>query len=140
MFLIAPFQKFTETFFEKNLQNNSQNNKLSLLYCSSWNQLFIKLYWLQAIYKAGPYLKLIKDHFSYTGCPKNQNGLILMQKLRYKDIVKILGPLRSFSFLVWCINGTLFRKWIDQANKRSFQPYKVSKKSKWSYFGEKNEI
>ena len=140
MFLIALFQKFTKTFFFKSLEKQPKHEIILKLNCSSWDQLFIKLYWLQAIYKAGPYLKLIKDHFSHTGCPKNQNGLILMQKLRYKDIVKILGPLRSFSFLVWCIYGALFRKWIDQANKRSFQPYKLSKKSKWSYFGEKIEI
>ena len=69
MFLIALFQKFTKTFLKKKLQKNSQNIKFSLLYCSLWDLLFIKLYQLQAPYKAGTCLKLTKDHFSHTGCP-----------------------------------------------------------------------
>ena len=92
----STFLEIHKNIFEKNLYRDSQNTKLPQLYCSSWHQLFIKLYWLQALYKAGTYLKLIKDQFSHTGCPKNQNGLILMQKLRYKYIIKISGPLKSF--------------------------------------------
>ena len=33
-----------------------------------------------------------------------------------------------------------FQKGIDQANKRVFWPYRVSKNAKWPYFGAKIEI
>ena len=67
----STFLEIHKNIFEKNLYRDSQNTKLPQLYCSSWDHLFIKLYWLQALSKPGTYLKLIKDHFSHTGCHKN---------------------------------------------------------------------
>ena len=46
-----------------------------------------------------------KDYFSYIGCPKNENPNILVQKIRYVDMIKILGHLKIFAFLLLCIFG-----------------------------------
>ena len=59
------------------------------------------------------------------------------QKLIYNDRIKILSPVISFAFLMWCICGVFFQKWINQANKRLFDSYRVSKNGKWPYFGVK---
>ena len=52
----------------------------------------------------------------------------------YMDVIKILGLVKSFEFNVWCICGAFYQKWIDQANKRLFDPYRVSKKYKMALF------
>ena len=56
------------------------------------------------------------------------------------DIIKICGLLKSFAFVMLSILGAFFQKWIDKANKRLFQPYRVSKKLNWPYFSGKIEI
>ena len=38
---------------------------------------------------------------------------------------------------MWCICGVFFQKWINQANKRLFDSYRVSKNGKWPSFGVK---
>ena len=55
-------------------------------------------------------------------------------------MIKILGLLKSFAFLMLSILWAFFQKWIDKANKRLIKPCRVSKKSKWAYFGGKIEI
>ena len=49
-------------------------------------------------FKNGWY-NLITADFSHAMCAKNENGLILVQKLRYLDMIEILGLLKSFPFL-----------------------------------------
>ena len=57
-----------------------------------------------------------------------EKGLILVQKLRYIDMIQILGLLKSFAFMMRSKSGAVFQKGIDLANKKLFKPYRVSKK------------
>ena len=41
-------------------------------------------------------------------------------------MIKILSPLKSVAFLMWCICGVFFQKWINRANKRH-TPYHKGK-------------
>ena len=66
-----------------------------------------------------------------------QNSLILVQKLRYMDIIKISGLQNNFAFVMRSICGAFLQKGIDQANKRVFRPYRVSKNAKLPFFGAK---
>ena len=63
-----------------------------------------------------------------------KNGLILACKLEYMDVIKILGLVKSFAFMMWCICGAFYQKWIDLSNKGLFNPYMVSKKYKMALF------
>ena len=46
----------------------------------------------------------LKVILAIQGVQKKQNGLILVKKkLRYKDMIKIFGTLKSFAFLKWYI-------------------------------------
>ena len=109
---------------------------MALFLCENWDIWIWSKYW--ASWKVLPlwcgaflvpflkngWTKLIKGHFSHTGCPKN--GFILEQKLRYNDMIKILSPLKSVVFLMWCICGVFFQKWINRTNKRH-TPYHKGK-------------
>ena len=66
------------------------------------------------------YSKPIKGYFSHKGCPHNENPHILVNKRRYMDMIKMLGLLKSFAFLMLSILGAFFQKCINQANKRLF--------------------
>ena len=57
-----------------------------------------------------------KAYFSHTWCPKNENGLILVKKLRYMDLIKTLVHMKSFAFVMLSILGNFFQKWIEPAN------------------------
>ena len=54
----------------------------------------------------------------FTGCPKNR--LILVQKMGYMDVIKILGLLKSFVVVMRSICGSILKKRIDRANKFLF--------------------
>ena len=81
--------------------------------------------------------KLIKGYFSLKGCPKNAKWPYLCVKIKIYGYSQNIGPPRKFCLCdvvhFWC----LFKKWMDQANKRPFQPYRVSKKTKWPCFERK---
>ena len=79
-------------------------------------------------------MKLIKDYFTHKGCSKNKKWPDLGLKLGYIDEIKILGLVKSFAFVIWCICGAFYQKWIDQANKRLFYPYRVSITYKMALF------
>ena len=66
------------------------------------------------------FTKLIKGYFSHTGCPKKENWLILVQKRRYLDMIKILGFLKSFFFVMLSILEAFFQIWINQAKKKAY--------------------
>ena len=55
---------------------------------------------------------------------------IWVQNLRYIDLIRILGLLKSFAFVMQSKSGAFFQKGIKQANKKLFKPYRVSKKWK----------
>ena len=50
-----------------------------------------------------------KGNLSQTEGQKNENGLILVQKLRYMDMIEILGLLKFFIFMQ-SILGAFFLK------------------------------
>ena len=74
---------------------------------------------MEPFFKKGK-TKLIRTYFSYTGCSKIQNGFFLMQTLRFTDMIKILGLLKSFDFVMRSICGAFFQEEIDQADKSLF--------------------
>ena len=80
-----------------------------------------------------------KSLFSNMNKPKIENGLILVKKWIYMDLIKILGHLKSFVLVMLNILG-VFLKLIVQTNYSWFQPYNVCKKWKWAYFGAKIKI
>ena len=46
--------------------------------------------------------------------------------------------MKNVAFVMWSIYGAFNQKWIDQANKRLFDPYRVSKKYKMALFWTEN--
>ena len=69
-----------------------------------------------------------------------EKDLILVNILRYIDLIRILGLLKSFAFMIRSKSGAFFQKGIKLANKKLFWPYRVSKNGKVPYFGAKIEI
>ena len=49
-----------------------------------------------------------------------EKGLILVQKLRYIDMIHILGLLKSFTLMMQSKSGAFFQKGIELANKKLF--------------------
>ena len=54
------------------------------------------------------------------GVQKKKIHIFWWKKMRYMDMIKILGLLKSFAFLMLSILGAFFMKWIAKANKRLF--------------------
>ena len=50
--------------------------------------------------------------------PKMQSSIILVRRLRYMDMVRIMGLLKSFDFVISCIGGAFFKKGIDRVRKK----------------------
>ena len=69
-----------------------------------------------------------------------ESDFSVQRRPKLNNIIKILGLMKSFAFVMWCICGASYQKWIDQANKRLFYPYGVSKKYKKPIFWPKIEI
>ena len=65
---------------------------------------FLMLSILGVFFKNG-LTKLIKDYFSHTECPKNENQHIFVEKIEIYGYDKILGLLKSFSFVMLSILG-----------------------------------
>ena len=60
--------------------------------------------------------------------------------MRYKDMIKIPGLVKSVAFVMWCLCGAFSQKSLDQAKKKTNVTMQGSTKSKWPYFGTKIEI
>ena len=50
------------------------------------------------------------------------------------DVIKILGLVKSFALMMWCIYGAFYQKWIDLSTKGLCHPCRVSKKNKMALF------
>ena len=54
------------------------------------------------------------------GVQETKIHIFWWKKLSYLDMIKLLGILKSFAFLMLSILGAFFQKWTAQANKRLF--------------------
>ena len=68
---------------------------------------------------------------------QNDNGLILVQQLRYMDMIKILGLLKSFAFVMLSKLGALFKNGYTKLIK-GYSPTVCPKKLKRAILVRKN--
>ena len=64
-----------------------------------------------------------------------ENGLILVQQLRYLDMIKILGLLKSFTFVMLSNLGAFFKNGYTKLIRGYYKHTGCSKKIKAGYFG-----
>ena len=80
---------------------------------------------------------LIKGNLNHTWCPQKENEHILVEKLRYMDMIKILvklkkfrymnmikisGLLKSFTFAILSFLGAFFKNGSTKLIKGYFSP------------------
>ena len=83
-------------------------------------------------FKKNKQTKLMKGYLSNTKCPKNKKKSPYFCA-KNKITIKILGV----AFVMCIYVEPFYQSWIDQANKRLFEPYRAPKKIKLAFFVQK---
>ena len=76
----------------------------------------------------------------YRVSKKWKKGLILVQKLWFIDMIRILGLLKSFAFVMRSKCEAFFKKGKNKLNRGCFSHIECPKNAKWPYFGAKIDV
>ena len=80
----------------------------------------------------------MKDYFTHTKFPKNTEWPYFGRKTGIYRCAQNIVSREKFCIVMWSICGAFYQKLIDQANRRLFYPYCVSKRYKMALFWPEN--